>query len=68
MSEGFAYLFGPLLVNLSKRWDYLNEFEWSVRRVWVENMAESLSHNKTKQICNKRSTIGTHCHTYKLSI
>ena len=39
MSEGCAHRFGPLLVNLSERWDYLNEFEWSVHRVWVENMA-----------------------------
>ena len=43
MSEGCAYLFGPLLVNLSDPWYYLNWFEWSVRRVWVENMAISLS-------------------------
>ena len=39
MSEGCAYRFGQLFVNLSEPWDYLNEFEWSVRRVWVENMA-----------------------------
>ena len=39
MSESCAYRFEPLLVNLSERWDYLNEFEWSIRRVWVENIA-----------------------------
>ena len=39
MSEGCAYRFGQLLVNLSERWDYLKEFKCSVRRVWVENMA-----------------------------
>ena len=27
------------LIDLSERWDYLNEFEWSVRRVMVENIA-----------------------------
>ena len=32
-SEGCAYRFEPLLANLSERWDYLNEFEWSARRV-----------------------------------
>ena len=42
MSEGCAYRFGPSLVNLSERWDYLNEIEWSVRRVWLENMAVRL--------------------------
>ena len=42
MSEGCAYRFGPLLVNLSEQWDNLNEFEWSVRRVLVENMAVRL--------------------------
>ena len=39
MSEDCAYRFGPLVVNRRERWDYLNEFEWSVRRAWVENMA-----------------------------
>ena len=34
-----AYRFEPLLTHLSERWDYLNEFEWSVRRVMVENIA-----------------------------
>ena len=42
MSEGCEYRFEPLLVNLGERWDYLNEFEWSVRRVCVENMAVRL--------------------------
>ena len=41
MSEGCAHRLGPLLVNLSERLDYLNEFEWSVCRGWVENMAVS---------------------------
>ena len=31
MSEGCAYRFEPLLVKLSERWDYLNEFEWGIR-------------------------------------
>ena len=47
MSEGCAYQFGPLLVNLSDRWDYLNEFEWSIRRMLVENMAERIKQTKT---------------------
>ena len=42
MSEGCAYQYGLLVVSLSERCDYLNEFEWSVRRVWVENMAMRL--------------------------
>ena len=42
MSESCAYRFEPLLVNLSERWDYLNAFEWSIRRVWVENIAVCL--------------------------
>ena len=40
MSESCAYRFEPLLVNLSEQWDYLNEFQWSKRRVWVENIAD----------------------------
>ena len=39
LSESCAYRFEPLLAHLSERWDYLNEFEWSVRRVKVENIA-----------------------------
>ena len=42
MSEDCAHRYGPVVVKLSERWDYVNEFEWSVRRVWVENMAVSL--------------------------
>ena len=34
--------FEPLLANLSDGWVYLNEFEWSVRRVKVENIAVRL--------------------------
>ena len=43
MSESCAYRFEPLLVNLSERLDYHNEFEWSIRRVWVQNIAVSVS-------------------------
>lgn len=39
MSVSCAYRFEPLLTNLSERWDDLNEFEWSMRRVKVENIA-----------------------------
>ena len=36
-SESCAYRFEQLLAHMSERWDYLNEFEWSERRVKVEN-------------------------------
>ena len=31
-----------LLVHLRKGWDYLNEFEWSVRRAKVRNIAVNI--------------------------
>ena len=39
-SESCAYRFESLLAHLSERLDYLNEFEWRLRRVKVENIAE----------------------------
>ena len=42
MSESCAYRLEPLLANLGERWIYRNEFEWSKRRVWVENIADSV--------------------------
>ena len=53
-----AYRFEPLLAHLSERWNYLNEFEWSVRRVKVENIAvtavfSTFTHTQTRGLLEK---------------